>query len=76
MLTPSYNHSIIKKILDKIIKLREKKVKKEEEDKNMDKSNLFNESLLNWESASSVKSPKYKTKNNKINFEFKYPLKD
>ena len=56
--------------------VRDKKVKKEEEDKNMDKSNLFNESLLNWESASSVKSPKYKTKNNTINFEFKYPFKD
>jgi hypothetical protein len=42
----------------------------------MDKSDLFNEGLINWESASTVKSPKYKTKNNKINFEFKYPSRN
>jgi len=56
--------------------VRVKKVKKEEVDKNMDISDLFNESVIDWESASSIKSPKYKTRNNKIDYEYKYPSKD
>jgi hypothetical protein len=42
----------------------------------MNISDLFNKSVIDWESASSIKSPKYKTRDNKIDFEFKYPSKD
>jgi hypothetical protein len=42
----------------------------------MDISDLFNESVIDWESTSSIKSPKYKTRKNKIDYEYKYPSKD
>jgi hypothetical protein len=42
----------------------------------MDISDLFNESVIDLERTSSIKSPKYKTRNNKIDIEYKYPSKD
>lgn len=54
-----------------------KKPKQKEKDENMDISSIFNESLTNWESAPpTTKSPSYKTRKNKLNFNFKYPSED